>query len=169
MNFLFNFIMDNWFGDLNRRKIPFGDSDGYIERLSGNSSANSRKFLSSQNTRACPKKSNKFNNGQNKSRFNMINKSDKLPSSDIDDAKWIEDRKKRFPKVLLVSKEEPVTSGNTCSNNEQETANDLPFNKSNRKFKGNRQDITSNKKRKTLFEMLVDESDLSAINNKQSM
>lgn len=149
----------NWIDDLQHTgKITLKDSVGYLDRMISGGCTNERQFLQTPKRRDF----NKFNKIQkftpnNNNNNNKDSSQAKLPRVDVDDANWIAERKKRFPKVS-------ARCGDTAENeiNDQPVHSDetsQPYDDvSSYKFKPNRfsEITTKNTRKKTLFERLIE-------------
>lgn len=83
-----------WFKDIAKPDTVLDRSEGYLDRLSGCRDVNDRQYLGKR-------KSKGSQNYQEKRRPKIHNKvqAQITPESLIDDAKWLEERKKKFPRV----------------------------------------------------------------------
>lgn len=154
---------NNWFNEIEAPKPSsvLGQSADYLDRLIGGQSSSQKRYYMPTVKRNKDGTTKKVNNQQPKRENNSAIPKDNVPNktklaiTDIDDTKWIEERKRKFPKIDDV-RLKVETSYQIPVENTSDLKNIEPINKPNKSKVINRQ---VNQRKKTLFEMLMDPED----------
>lgn len=83
-----------WFKDIVKPDLILGDSKGYLDRLSGCKNIKDRQYLGKRKL-----KGSQFSQEKRKPKPPNKLQTHITPESLVDDEKWLEERKKKFPRV----------------------------------------------------------------------
>lgn len=92
-----------WFKDIPRPELFLNNSQGYLDRLSDGANGKDRQYLGKRKF-----KGSQNNQEKRRHKTNTKTQPQITPESLIDDAKWLDERRKKFPRVN--SKREPEQS-----------------------------------------------------------
>lgn len=144
---------NKWFNDIPcPGKTTLSDGVGYLDRLIGGGGGEQKRFLTPN--RREPTK----NNRQQKQCSNNKPPIVKQTSVDLDDIKWIEERKKKFPKVGGVSVTSRIQSSVDISPETSQfcSTSAKAANCASPKAENSPLITNPNPKRKTLFQKLME-------------
>lgn len=135
-----------WFKNIIKPDLDAGQSGGYLDRLTGCNDPKDRQYLANRKT----KRNGKHKPNKSKIPNEIIKKSINCKlNSVVDDAKWIEERKKRFPKKDSEGRTQIDRSSMNCDIKHGE----------NSTFRRNEHHNNQSKRNLSLFEQLMDDTD----------
>lgn len=149
---------NNWFTDIAPPgKANFGDSAGYLDRLMGGGGIGQKSFLNVPAKKEYPPKNNHTKSQPIKQVAARPKNVAKLPGQDIDDANWIEERKRRFPKPGSGDPQPDINAvpSNVLGKSKIESSQLLDM-KPDKQLASRKQELRPATRKKTLFEKLMD-------------
>lgn len=148
----------DWFKEVDQRAITLSQTVSYLDRLCGRDNINDRQYLSTKSIRSQKKFDKIPQDFSNKDKKPDTNERTSFYAG-VDDAKWIEERKKKFPKTSTESPDRPIET----SQGDPAHSGDI-MKRPEFKVRPKKEQLSIKKRKKTLFEMLMGDSDLSTSN-----
>lgn len=150
----------HWFNEITLpNRSTLADSVGYLDRLIGGETSNQRQFMfppaakrnSLNNHKSIASNSSQSRQKDQPKHDNKIKRSPTGPIDDLDDIKWLEERRKKFPKIGQQAPSVETVAPVVPNAELEDEPKEQPA--SHHKHR-----LDSNTRKKTLFEKLMDSS-----------